>query len=266
MLTPTTLRADLKCGNGSISPGEKCTKGSATKANPVAQAGKRYRTASRTMERRYGKRPTTERVLNALGTGGVVGGLGYSAVQAFRGNEAEMFKGFSAAHAGGALNSAASLMAARRTRNRTGAYLAGARLASNAYLAGLHGAGGIALSRRVNRASQRGAYEQRYKQARENTRNYWGSSRSGSTGGGQRTASRSSYKGDPFRDLGVNPNASEADIKRAWKEAMRRNHPDMGGDPEAAKRTNAAYQEILRRMGRKDSIFADGFDIDWDAL
>lgn len=28
-LTPTTVRLDLKCGNGSISPGEKCTKGGA---------------------------------------------------------------------------------------------------------------------------------------------------------------------------------------------------------------------------------------------
>lgn len=33
-LIPATLRADLKCGRGSISPGEKCTKGPATKAHP----------------------------------------------------------------------------------------------------------------------------------------------------------------------------------------------------------------------------------------
>lgn len=30
-LTPATVRLDLKCGRGAISPGEKCTKGSATK-------------------------------------------------------------------------------------------------------------------------------------------------------------------------------------------------------------------------------------------
>jgi len=33
-LTPSTVRNDLKCGKGSISEGEKCTKGAATKAEP----------------------------------------------------------------------------------------------------------------------------------------------------------------------------------------------------------------------------------------
>jgi hypothetical protein len=35
-LTPSTVRADLKCGRGSISQGEKCTKGAAQKAAAVA--------------------------------------------------------------------------------------------------------------------------------------------------------------------------------------------------------------------------------------
>jgi len=35
-LTPTTMRTDLKCGKGSISKGEKCTKGAATQVNPQA--------------------------------------------------------------------------------------------------------------------------------------------------------------------------------------------------------------------------------------
>jgi hypothetical protein len=34
-LTPSSVRADLKCGNGSISEGEKCTKGAGTKAGPA---------------------------------------------------------------------------------------------------------------------------------------------------------------------------------------------------------------------------------------
>jgi hypothetical protein len=33
-LTPASLRLDLKCGNGAISEGEKCTKGPATKVRP----------------------------------------------------------------------------------------------------------------------------------------------------------------------------------------------------------------------------------------
>lgn len=37
-LTPASVRADLKCGKGSISPGEKCTKGAAQKAKTIASS------------------------------------------------------------------------------------------------------------------------------------------------------------------------------------------------------------------------------------
>ena len=36
-LTPSTIRLDLKCGRGSISEGEKCTKGPAQKVDPNAK-------------------------------------------------------------------------------------------------------------------------------------------------------------------------------------------------------------------------------------
>jgi DnaJ-domain-containing protein 1 len=71
---------------------------------------------------------------------------------------------------------------------------------------------------------------------------------------------------DPFKDLGVDNKASDDEIKTAWKRLMRQHHPDAGGDPEKAKQVNAAYQEILRRRGRKDSVWADGFTIDWDSI
>lgn len=37
-LTPRTIRLDLKCGNGAISPGEKCTKGPAQRVEPERTA------------------------------------------------------------------------------------------------------------------------------------------------------------------------------------------------------------------------------------
>jgi hypothetical protein len=37
-LTPSSIRTDLKCGKGSISKGEKCHKGAATKAKNIASA------------------------------------------------------------------------------------------------------------------------------------------------------------------------------------------------------------------------------------
>jgi hypothetical protein len=47
---------------------------------------------------------------------------------------------------------------------------------------------------------------------------------------------------------------------------MRENHPDVGGDPRKAQQINAAYQEIMRRRGKLDSMYADGFDFDLEAL
>jgi len=41
-LTPSTVRADLKCGNGSISQGEKCTKGTAQTVDPRATAKREF--------------------------------------------------------------------------------------------------------------------------------------------------------------------------------------------------------------------------------
>jgi hypothetical protein len=77
---------------------------------------------------------------------------------------------------------------------------------------------------------------------------------------------RRGYQGDPFRELGVSSTATAADLKKAWKAKMMQHHPDRGGDPETAKKINEAYQAILRSKGIKDSVYADGFDIDWDAI
>lgn len=61
---------------------------------------------------------------------------------------------------------------------------------------------------------------------------------------------------NPYRDLGVSETATEREITAAWKKLMRKHHPDMGGDPEKAKQVNAAYTEIMRRMGRVDRLDA----------
>jgi DnaJ-domain-containing protein 1 len=83
---------------------------------------------------------------------------------------------------------------------------------------------------------------------------------------GARRPPRRGYQGDPFKDLGVSSSASAADLKKTWKAKMMQHHPDRGGDPETAKKINAAYQAILKSRGIKDSIYADGFDIDWDSV
>lgn len=47
-----------------------------------------------------------------------------------------------------------------------------------------------------------------------------------------------------YEDLGVSPSASAAEIKKAYRQAAMKHHPDKGGDPEQFKQITKAY-EIL---------------------
>ena len=53
---------------------------------------------------------------------------------------------------------------------------------------------------------------------------------------------------DPYKVLGVSPDASDEEIKRAYRQLAKKYHPDRNpGDQEAAKKMqqiNAAYEQI----------------------
>ena len=247
-LTPATLRTDLKCGKGSISEGEKCTKGAATKRAPRAGA--------------------KERFLKKAGTIGFVGSLGYTAVSIARGKGGQAMGGLSAFMASAAAYNTGEAIGYERKGQKAKARLARAQ----AGIAAGYGLGAAALlggeayaTRRYTQNVASGSdreWQNRYTQERRGTY--------GGTGGagyqGARRPPRRGYQGDPFKALGVSSSASAADLKKAWKKQMMQHHPDRGGDPETAKKINAAYQAILKSRGIKDSIYADGFDIDWNSI
>ena len=246
---PNTHRYDLKCGKGSISAGEKCTKGSAQ----AAPAGRRT----------YPRRSFAQKALKTAGIAGMVGGTAYALGGLARGRVGHAYGGLTAINAGGAALNLSSALEAERKGKKAQAKQLKYRAAGSLAMAGLTGTAAHLEGR--NWARMRERYSTRNAEnAREWARKQEERFRSGGRrSGGPRP---SSYKTNPFSDLGVNENASDDEIKRAWKNAMRENHPDRGGDPEKAKNINAAFQEIMRRRGRKDSIFADGFSFEPDDL
>ena len=65
---------------------------------------------------------------------------------------------------------------------------------------------------------------------------------------------------DPYKVLGVSPNASDDEIKRAYREQVRKYHPDSYHDnpladlaQEKMKAVNEAYDAIMRTRGDRSS-------------
>lgn len=70
---------------------------------------------------------------------------------------------------------------------------------------------------------------------------------------------------NPYEVLGVSPNASDEEVKKAWRELARKYHPDKYQNSDLAdlasekmKEVNAAYEEIQKMRSGKSSQSSQG--------
>lgn len=128
------------------------------------------------------------------------------------------------------------------------------RLARRARRADARAGGGVAAGRGPRASRSRFGREARQRARAERARRGAGTGgrvggtgdRVGGTRGGSglRTERTDMSTAEAYRELDVSPSASQADVKQAYRKQVKEVHPDSGGDEEAFKRVNRAYDAL----------------------
>ena len=73
---------------------------------------------------------------------------------------------------------------------------------------------------------------------------------------------------NPYTILGIEPNASQEEIKKAYRKLSLKHHPDRGGDEENFKELSAAYEQLSNPSNNKNNInrFGGNVNINMDDL
>ena len=61
--------------------------------------------------------------------------------------------------------------------------------------------------------------------------------------------------------LGLSPDCSSSEIKKAYRKAALQQHPDKGGDPEKFKQINEAYAVLSDEQKRAVSLVEEGHNV-----
>jgi len=73
---------------------------------------------------------------------------------------------------------------------------------------------------------------------------------------------------NPYEVLEIETNATNSDIKKAYRKLVMKHHPDKGGDPEKFKELSQAYETVSNSQKRQqyDNFGSVNMDMNFDAM